>query len=126
MDKDRKELLERVRTFYRTTASGRKVRWDEPTETEKNEPLRVNKDKFRQDLDFWKKRNQQSAARDRLKKKGAVPTKSGRRLFDDFCREAYKGRKQNMFDGDMRNIYNASQHLSYEQWTWFMSEQYEK
>ena len=75
-------------------------------------------------MEFWKKQNQQSAARERLKKKGAVPTKSGRRLFEDFCREAYKNRKQTIDDADIRNIYNAANHLSYEKWIWFVNDEY--
>lgn len=97
----------------------------EPGEPKRTEYLKVDKDKFNKSMEFWKKQNQQSAARERLKKKGAVPTKSGRRLFEDFCREAYKNRKQNIDDADMRNIFNAANHLSYEQWIWFVNDEYE-
>ena len=96
----------------------------EPGEPKRTEYLKVDKDKFNKSMEFWKKQNQQSAARERLKKKGAVPTKSGRRLFEDFCREAYNNRKQNIDDIDMRNIYNSAQHLSYEQWIWFVNDEY--
>lgn len=96
----------------------------EPGEPKRTEYLKVDKDKFNKSMEFWKKQNQQSAARERLKKKGAVPTKSGRRLFEDFCREAYENRKQTIDDADMRNIYNAANHLSYEKWIWFVNDEY--
>ena len=95
----------------------------EPGEPKRTEYLKVDKDKFNKSMEFWKKQNQQSAARERLKKKGAVPTKSGRRLFEDFCREAYTNRKQNIDDADMRNIYNAAIQLDYDKWLrWIMDE----
>lgn len=95
----------------------------EPGEPKRTEYLKVDKDKFNKSMEFWKKQNQQSAARERLKKKGAVPTKSGRRLFEDFCREAYNNRKQNIDDADMRNIYNAAIQLDYDKWfRWIMDE----
>ena len=95
----------------------------EPGEPKRTEYLKVDKDKFNKSMEFWKKQNQQSAARERLKKKGAVPTKSGRRLFEDFCRESYKNRKQNIDDADMRNIYNAAIQLDYDKWLrWIMVE----
>ena len=98
----------------------------EPGEPRRTEYLKVDKDKFNKSMEFWKKQNQQSAARERLKKKGAVPTKSGRRLFEDFCREAYENRKQTIDDADMRNIYNAANHLSYEKWIWFVNDEYSR
>jgi hypothetical protein len=47
---------------------------------------------------------------------------SGKKLFEEFCREAYRDRKQNIDDADMRNIYNAANSLSYEQWIWFVND----
>jgi hypothetical protein len=40
-----------------------------------------------------------------------VPKKSGKKMFEEFCREAYKNRKQNIDDADMRNIFNAAQRV---------------
>lgn len=122
----KERIMKRLQEVYgsRRTAAGVRVPRDEPTEPQKTQHLKVDKKQFAKDLDFWKKRNQQSAARERLKKKGAVPTKSGRRLFEDFCREAHNNRKNNIDDADMRNIYNAAQHLSYEKWIWFVNDEY--
>ena len=98
----------------------------EPGEPKRTEYLKVDKDKFAKDMEFWKKRNQQSAARERLKRKGAVPTKSGRRLFEDFCKEAYKNRTQqtNINDADLRNIYNAATQLDFDRWSWWIMNEY--
>ena len=122
----KERIMKRLQEVYgsRRTAAGVRVPRDEPTEPQKTQHLKVDKKQFAKDLEFWKKQNQQSAARERLKKKGAVPVKSGRRLFEDFCREAYKDRKKNIDDADMRNIYNSAQHLSYEQWIWFVNDTY--
>jgi len=122
----KERILKRLQEVYgsRRTATGVRVPRDEPTEPQKTQHLKVDKKQFAKDLAFWKKRNQQSAARERLKNKDAVPMKSGRRLFEDFCREAYENRKQTIDDADMRNIYNAANHLSYEQWIWFVNDEY--
>ena len=97
----------------------------EPGEPRRTEYLKVDKDKFNKSMEFWKKQNQQSAARARLKRKDAVPTKSGRRLFEDFCKIAYKNRTQqiNINDADLKNIYNAATQLDYNTWLiWIMDE----
>lgn len=97
----------------------------EPGEPLRTQHLKVDKDKFNKDMEFWKKINQQASARERLKRKGAVPTKSGKRLFEDFCKEAYKNRTQqtNIDDSDLRNIYNAATQLDYQRWLiWIMDE----
>lgn len=98
----------------------------EPFEPKRTEYPKVDKKQFAKDLEFWKKRNQQSSARERLKKKNAVPVRaaSGKKLFEEFCREAYRDRKQNIDDADMRNIYNAANSLSYEKWVWFVNDEY--
>jgi len=126
-EESKERRMKRLQEVYglRRTAAGVRVPRDEPTEPQKTQHLKVDKKQFVKDLDFWKKRNQQSAARERLKRKGAVPIKSGRKLFEDFCREeAYKKRKRNIDDADMRNIYNSAQHLSYERWIWFVNDEY--
>jgi hypothetical protein len=98
----------------------------EPGEPIRTQHLSVDKEKFKKDLDFWKSRNRTAAAQTRLKRKGDayVPKKSGKKMFEEFCREAYKNGKQNIDDADMRNIFNAAQHLSYEKWIWFVNDEY--
>ena len=127
---DKKEQLDKVVEAFRRYSNSNNtlqkvVSKHEPGEPKRTEYLKVDKDKFNKDMEFWKKRNQQSAARERLKRKGAVPTKSGKKLFEDFCREAYKNRTQqvNINDADLRNIYNAAAQLDYRRWLiWIMDE----
>jgi hypothetical protein len=102
---------------YRTVAGHWKNR-DEPSdEIQLKQADAINK--------MMQKRNAASA-RERLKSKGVVPVRaaSGKKLFEEFCREAYKGRRQNVDDADMRNIYNSANSLRYEKWIWFVSNEY--
>jgi hypothetical protein len=97
----------------------------EPGEPKRTEYLKVDKKQFDKDRQVWKQRIQQSNARERLKQKGKVPTKSGKKLFETFMREAAgTNKKQNIDDADMRNIFYAAQHLSYEKWIWFVNDEY--
>lgn len=64
---------------YRT-AAGHWKRRDEPGEPRKTEYLTIDPGAL--------KKQKQWDARQRLKKKGAVPTKQGRKLFDEFMKEA--------------------------------------
>jgi len=98
----------------------------EPGEPIKTQHLSVDAKQFAKDLKSWKKINQQSAARERLKSKDAVPTRvaTGKKLFEDFCREAYRNKQHHIDDADLRNIFNAAQHLSYQQWLIFLSDEY--
>lgn len=93
-EKDKVRVLKRLQEVYgsRRTAGGAWVPRDEPTEPQRTQHLKVDKKQFAKDLEVWKTRTKQAVARERLKKKGAVPTKSGKRLFEDFCRIAYSKR----------------------------------
>lgn len=63
------------RSQYRTTTSGRKVRWDEPGESDTPEVSRHNA--------FLNQKHQQKKdAQDRMKTKGIVPTKQGKPIFE--------------------------------------------
>jgi hypothetical protein len=100
----------------------------EPGEPRKTEYPKINKKQFDKDMTIWKQRNQQALARDRLKRKGAVPTKSGKKLFEDFMKDMREAtgnkKKQIIDDADMRNIYNSAKNLPYEKWLWFVSDEY--
>jgi glutamate synthase domain-containing protein 2 len=72
---------------------------------------------------------QASAARERLKKKDAVLTKKGRKLFDEFMREAnaYRPSKcQSILTmrktEDLRNLYNAASALDFNNWLVFVND----
>ena len=98
----------------------------EPGEPKKTEYPKIDKKQFDNDMKVWKQRSQQALSRDRLKKKGAVPTKSGKKLFEEFCREAYKNKKETIDDADLRNIYNAATQLEYDDWLWWIIDEYQK
>jgi hypothetical protein len=69
-------LLEIYRSSnYRTTSRGRKVTWDEPGEDDTPEVQRHN-------AFLAKKHQQRTDAKERLKSKGAVPTKQGKPIFE--------------------------------------------
>ena len=130
---DKKEQLDKVVEAFRRYSNSNKtlqkvVSKHEPGEPKRTEYLKVDKDKFNKDMEFWKKRNQQSAARERLKRKGAVPTKSGKKLFEDFVRDMKEAtgntKQQNIDDADLRNIYNAATQLDYDKWLWWIMDEY--
>jgi hypothetical protein len=61
------------------TAAGHWKQHDEPGEPRKTEYLKIAPDALR--------KQKQWVARQRLKKKNAVPTKHGKKLFDEFMKE---------------------------------------
>jgi thiamine pyrophosphate-dependent acetolactate synthase large subunit-like protein len=68
-------VLQRIQEIYRTTAKGRKVQWDEPTEDNTPEVRRHN-------AFLAQKLQRKQDAQDRLKSKGAVPTRNGKPIFE--------------------------------------------
>jgi len=105
---------------YKTAAGHWKQR-DEPDEAEQ---LRQS-DRIRKHL----LARQQKASRERLKTKNAVPTKQGKKLFEQFMQEAQTYRsstKESKFHrrdlDDMENIYNAAIALEFDQWVIFVSD----
>ena len=123
--KDPEEVAAERRAIKKTlydssyrTAAGHWKRRDEPDEAEQ---LRQS-DRIRKHL----LAKQQQASRDRLKTKNAVPTKKGKKLFDEFMREANQYRpskKQSQINTrsleDLRNLYNAASVLEFENWVLF-------
>ena len=109
------------RSHYYQTHKGHWKRSDEPDEAEQ---LRQS-DRIQQIL---KRQNLQKASRERLKQKpGGVPVRSdGKKLFDEFMREAYshqprQGVKKNTKDLEfLRNLYNAASALEFEKWIEFI------
>jgi len=77
---DRHQVIQRLLEIYRsanyrTTSRGRKVTWDEPGEDDTPEVRRHNA--------FIAQRHQQKTdTKERLKSKGAVPTKDGKPIFE--------------------------------------------
>jgi hypothetical protein len=102
---------------YRTVAGHLKNRDEPDDEIQLKQADAINK---------MMQKRKAASGRERLKTKGAVPVRaaSGNKLFEEFCREAYRDRNQNIDDADMRNIYNSANSLSYEKWVWFVNDEY--
>jgi len=72
----RSSVLQRLLEIrQRTTASGHKVQWDEPGESDTAEIRRHN-------TFLNQKHRQKQDAKQRLKTKGIVPTKNGKPIFE--------------------------------------------
>ena len=103
------------------TAAGHWKRRDEPGEPRKTEYLKIAPDALR--------KQKQWDARQRLKRKDAVPTKQGKKLFDEFMREARshqlispKSKVRCKNPDELKNLYNAAHALEFEKWTIFMND----
>ena len=121
---DRKAIRDTLydASSYRTHA-GHWKRRDEPGEPRKSEYLTIAPDAL--------KKQKQWDARQRLKKKqGGVPIrKDGRKLFDEFMREARshqlispKSKVRCKNPDELKNLYNAAHALEFEKWTIFMND----
>jgi len=106
--------------------SGRGRDHDEPTEPKKIQYQRVDKKSYDADMKVWKQRNQQAVSKERLKRKGAIPVKAGKRLFEDFLKEAdnaagKKSKKE--MDKKAEQIYLAARALDdFDRWVLFVTE----
>ena len=109
---DRKAKKNTLYDAYRT-AAGHWKRSDEPDEAEQFR----QSDRIQQIL----RAQRQKASRERLKTKNAVPTKKGKKLFDEFMKEAHSHRPLkgksiiNTRDlNDLQNAYNAASALDFD------------
>jgi len=121
----KQRFLKRVDEVYggrygatRTTTSGRKVAWDEPHPDKELELA----DKIRKSLH----KKQASQSLERLKAKNKVPTKAGKKLFEQFIKEAnsYKKQEDELDTKEMLNIYRSASHLSFSKWIMFINDTY--
>ena len=56
-------------------------------EGEPDEKLRLSpsaRKEWNKSMDFWKNKARKDAAQDRLKKKGAIPSKDGKKMFEEY------------------------------------------
>ena len=102
---------------YRQTASGRMRERDEPNEKEQlRQADTINK--------VMQKRKA-AASRERLKSKGAVPTKAGKRLFEDFMIEVYEktGKQKSVRnEEDLKQVYLAARALDFDKFLIFLTD----
>lgn len=97
----------------------------EPGEPVKTQYQRVDKRAYDADMKVWKQRTQQAMGKERLKRKGAVPTKAGKRLFEDFMKDANKagGKKQVIRNReDLQQVYLSARALPFDKWLVFITE----
>ena len=104
--------------MFRTTASGRKVRFDEP-------PEHIQFKQADRILRNSQNRSDAEAGREKLKADNKVPTRAGKKLFEDFMKDCGRVAIQKSSTKNretMENIYNASKHLEFDKWLLFVSE----
>jgi len=108
--------------------SGKGREHDEPTEPRKTQYQRVaDKKAYDADMKVWKQRSQQALSKERLKRKGAVPVKAGKRLFEDFMKDANrasgkKTKEEIKMDKNAKQIYLSARALEYDKWAMFVSQ----
>ena len=115
---------EKKKTLYDSSYRTHAGHWKQRDEPSSDEQLRQS-DRINQLLSARRKKE----AQERLKSKGAVPTKQGKKLFDEFMKEANthrppKGKsKINTRDlNDLQNAYNAASALDFDRWVIFMND----
>jgi len=98
--------------------SGRGREFDEPGEPRRTEYLKIAPSAL--------KKQKEWDARQRLKKQGKVPTKAGKRLFEDFMKDADKASgkmSKKEMDKKAEQIYLAARALDdFDKWVMFVSE----
>jgi hypothetical protein len=94
------------RSQYRTTTSGRKVRWDEPGEDDSQEVRRHN-------AFLAKKLQKKRESKERLKSKGAVPTRDGKPIFE--ADQAVTEDLQQILM-DFRRLYSSNRPMRFREW----------
>jgi len=108
--------------------SGKGREHDEPTEPRKTQYQRGDKKAFDADMKVWKQRSQQALSKERLKRKGAVPVKAGKRLFEDFMKDANrasgkKTKEEIRMDKNAKQIYLAARALDdFDKWVMFVTD----
>jgi hypothetical protein len=113
------------RTLYDSSYKNASGHWKQSDEPDEAEQLRQS-DRIQQMLQS----KRQQASRERQKQKpGGVPMKSGRKLFDEFMKEASQYRPQKMQSrfstkdlAHLRNLYNAASALDFDKWVIFASD----
>lgn len=102
-------IIERFRQYYRTTQSGRKVRWDEPDRDDDPEIKKHNQIAYQQ----MKRKQHQQLSKQRLKDKSKVPKKEGKPLFNQY---QYTNESIADFHRDFNRMYRQGNRLTFRQW----------
>jgi len=103
-----KRLLEAYRkSSSRTTASGRRVRWDEPGEEDHNPEVQSH------NAFIVKGLQRKEQGKESLKQKGRVPTKKGKPIFE---KAEPLHEDLNRFLLDFRGLYNTNRTMRFQDW----------
>ena len=115
---------ERKRTLYDSSYRTHAGHWKQHDEPDEAGQLRQS-DRIKQVLNARRKKD----AQERLKRKDAVPTRQGKKLFDEFMKEANTHRPPKVKSKintrslkDLENAYNAASALEFDHWVIFMSD----
>ena len=115
---------ERKRTLYDSSYRTHAGHWKQRDEPDDAGQLRQS-DRIKQLLSARRKKE----AQERLKSKGAVPIKQGKKLFDEFMKEANTHRPPKIKRKintcnliDLQNAYNAASVLEFDHWVIFVSD----
>ncbi|MEL1233045.1 MAG: hypothetical protein VW667_03955 [Candidatus Neomarinimicrobiota bacterium] len=113
MQKNNHELLERVRNYVRTTRSGRRVDWDEPSERDDNpDVIRHNAAV----ANYLKKRKQKNQSRDKLKSQNKVPSKDGKPMWEQMQEDVELNESVNRFIMKFRGLYYSGKTMRFRDW----------
>ena len=99
-------IIQRLLESYRTTVSGRRVRWDEPGEEDDSPDVQRHNA-------FLDQKRQQNLAKERLKKKGAVPTKNGKPIFEQ--PQILDENLQQVMNS-FRQLYQSNRSIRFREW----------
>ena len=115
---------EKKRTLYNSSYRTHAGHWKQRDEPDEAGQLRQS-DQIKQVLSARRKKE----AQERLKSKGAVPTRQGKKLFDEFMKEANAHRPQKVKGkintrnlSDLQNAYNAASALEFDKWVIFIND----
>ena len=117
---------EKKRTLYDSSYRTQAGHWKQRDEPDEAGQLRQS-DRIKQVLNARRKKD----AQERLKSKGAVPTKQGKKLFEEFMSEANGHRTQPVIKGlnlssrdldQLENLYNSASALEFEKWVVFVAD----
>jgi hypothetical protein len=115
--KDQLEEIYAGRYGTRTTASGRRVYADEPDE----------RTQFAQSDAIQKSLAQKKAAasKSRLIAKGAVPIKGGKKMFEQFRKDAGAIKEKELSKKEyeyLRQVFLSAKNLTFDKWLYFIGE----
>jgi len=115
---------EKKRTLYDISCRTHAGHWKQHDQPSSDEQLR-QLDRINQLMNSRRMKE----AQEHLKSKGAGPTKQGKKLFDEFMKEANSHRPPKVKSKintrslkDLQNAYNAASALEFNQWVIFMSD----